>query len=449
MASNNTEPSPGRGYEQADHNYEDVDQVDGRYERTMEEKEKKRGGRKQEECEVYRYGLKHAAPPALPPRHRTMEEREKKRGGRKQKECEVYRSGLKHAALYVLPPRHPVMDEKEKERADRKQEGEGCKHAEVGGVKVEVGSGLKRVAPDLPPRNAAMLEKAENKGANIKREQKEDERHKYEDIDLELGGINVILGAGLKHAAPPALPSRHRTMMEEVKERAHRKQEEGEFHKYDDLDLELGGINVILGSGLKHATPPALPPRHHVVEEKEKERADRKKEVEDCKHGDLHVDMGGVKVEVGSGLKRVTTDLPPRNAVMMEKEKEQASREEAEQAKEEDVTQQEAKEDAKDDGEANKEEKESLQEDGMNKQTDSNYENVDLEDGDETAQGPSSQRAARPDTSPCHLDTGDHVRPDQKEVSGQYYKTDETTEDGGGDERSLAAKTKGTSISNH
>ncbi|XP_066297374.1 cilia- and flagella-associated protein 251-like [Branchiostoma lanceolatum] len=428
MTSNNTDLSPDAVCGQVEHKYEDVDVEFGGVNVMLGS------------------GLKHAAPLDLPPRHPDMEEKEQAQIEKEEEEVHKYEdvdvelggvnvmlgSGLKHAAPPDLPPRHPDMEEKEQAQIEKE---EGHKYEDVdvefGGVNVMLGSGLKHAAPpNLPPRHPDMEEK-DNERARIKKEV--EEGRKYEDVDLELGGINVMLGPGLERAAAPELPPRHPAPEEKEMEpaggRGQKKVEEG--HTYLDVDLELGGINVMLGPGLERAAAPELPPRHPALEEKEKEeeragQTGRREEEECFKHEDVLLEMGGVKVILGSGvIRKAPPELPPRNPAMEQKEKERARRKKEEEDEE--------KENAQDDG-------------SRNKQEERMCEDVDLEHGDDNAPDSGLQQSAPADTPLCHLDMGDHVVvwPEQKEdsCSEQCYKPEETTGDEEQDERSFAAKAR-------
>ncbi|KAI8516990.1 hypothetical protein Bbelb_055710 [Branchiostoma belcheri] len=318
-------------------------------------------------------------------------------------------------------------------------------------------------------------------GAGLK---KEDQRHKYEDVDLEFGGVNVMLGSMLQRTTPPELPAGHPTLEKREKERSVRKKEE-EGHKYVDVDLEYGIGNVFLGSGFQRAAPPDLPPRnpaqggkqevqrgtppelppgHPTVQEKHKERKGNKKEEESHQYVDVDLEYGFGNVILGSGFHRAAPpDLPPRNSNQTAKEKKQAEgkpEEERHQYVDADLEygfgnvipgsgfQRDTPPElppghpTRGEKEQKKAGRKDKEEDHQKEDTAEEEHTKDVDVEHVSGQG---SGAAAAETPTRHIDMGDHVIvwPEQKEGSEQQNKPEETTGDEEGDGRSFAAKARG------
>ncbi|XP_078589542.1 uncharacterized protein LOC144869910 [Branchiostoma floridae x Branchiostoma japonicum] len=272
---------------------------------------------------------------------------------------------------------------------------------EFGGVNVMLNSGLKRAVPEVPPPRKIVMEDhtvvypEQNDGSCSDPYYKPEDRagqesgglekanQKYEDVDLEFGGVNVMLNSGLKRAVPELPPPRKIVMEDHTvvypeqndgscsdpyyKPEDRADQESGEGlekagKKYEDVDLEFGGVNVMLNSGLKRAVPELPPPRKIVMEDhtvvypeqndescsdpyyKPEDRAgqesggmstfnenshtvyafehsstcDQGPEKANQKYEDVDLEFGGVNVMLNSGLKRAVPEVPPPRKIVME-----------------------------------------------------------------------------------------------------------------------------------
>eukprot|EP00058_Branchiostoma_floridae_P018558 XP_002604047.1 hypothetical protein BRAFLDRAFT_71663 [Branchiostoma floridae] len=199
----------------------------------------------------------------------------------------------------------------------------------------DVGAFGRNLPPPLPPRksgnipdtcgnttsvssselqHAASTELAPGHGTKMRRSSTTEQRtdkvwKKYEDVELDSSGVDVVLGSGLKRAVPDLPPPRNR----DIEEHSHGRRRKmtarsTEFsrgkvlQRYENADLQSSGVNVVLGSGLKRAVPDLPPPRNRDIEEHnvpKEDKEDKDEEVAGLVHGvrdsvpsPYHLDMG-------------------------------------------------------------------------------------------------------------------------------------------------------------
>ncbi|KAI8499647.1 hypothetical protein Bbelb_226980, partial [Branchiostoma belcheri] len=175
---------------------------------------------------------------------------------------------------------------------------------------IALSSGLQRTTPDVPPpRHHNMGDKQEEQ---VVRGFEESERQ-YEDVDP--AGYSIFaLGSGLQRTAPDQPPARHLSMEDIEKDHVDRRNEELD-RKYEDVD-PAGYSIFALSSGLQHTAPDQPPPRHQDMEDKKKKKMDERKDESESKQmgemsEDMELECGGGDMVINSGLKRPVPDLPP------------------------------------------------------------------------------------------------------------------------------------------
>ncbi|XP_066267630.1 brevican core protein-like [Branchiostoma lanceolatum] len=223
--------------------------------------------------------------------------------------------------------------------------------------------------PNLPPpRQLERMKVSDTKESPEKESEQED--RPYEDVD---GSANAMLCSGLQRAVPNLPPPRHpeRMKVSDTKE-SPEKEPEQEDRKYEYADPH--GESIFgPSSGLQRAVPTLPPPRRHELMEASdtNESPEKEPEQEDRKYE--YVDPHGESITgPSSGLQRAVPTLPPpRRRELME---------------------------ASDTKESPEKEPE---------QEDRKYE--DVEGGANAMLGSELQRAVPTETSPPHLDMGDHV----------------------------------------
>ncbi|CAH1244758.1 Hypp7381 [Branchiostoma lanceolatum] len=230
-------------------------------------------------------------------------------------------------------------------------------------------SELQRAVPNLPPsRNPEGMEVSDTKESP----EKEKEQMDRKCTDVDPNG-NVSLYRAVSRSALCSIYSLdavHGGTEASDVEHSPEKEPEPEDRPYGDVD---GSTNTMLCSGLQRAVPNLPPPRHpeRMKVSDTKESPEKEPDQEDRKYE--YVDPHGESIfGPSSGLQRaVPTSPPPRRHELMEASDTQESPE-----------------------------KESEQEGRK-------YEDVD--GGANAMLGPELQRAVPTETSPPHLDMGDHV----------------------------------------
>eukprot|EP00058_Branchiostoma_floridae_P018569 XP_002604058.1 hypothetical protein BRAFLDRAFT_71652 [Branchiostoma floridae] len=128
---------------------------------------------------------------------------------------------------------------------------------------------------------------------------------KYEDAELDSSGVDVVLGSGLKRAVPDLPPPRNRDIEEhspgrrrKMAARSTEFSREKVLQRYEEVDLQSSGVDVVLGSGLKRAVPDLPPPRKRHIEVYNESKENKEDKVVGLEHGGnsvpspRHFDMG-------------------------------------------------------------------------------------------------------------------------------------------------------------
>ncbi|CAH1244757.1 Hypp7380 [Branchiostoma lanceolatum] len=269
-----------------------------------------------------------------------------------------------------------VSDTKESPEKEPEQEDRPYEDVD-GSTNAMLCSGLQRAVPNLPPpRHPERMKVSDTKESPEKEPEQED--RKYEDVDPH--GESIFgSSSGLQRAVPTLPPPRrHESIAASDTMESPEEEPEQEDRKYEDVDVDA---NAMLGPGLQRTVPTETSPPHldigdHVVvcPGDTMESPEEEPEQEDRKYEDVDVDANAM---LGPGLQRTvpTETSPPHldigdHVVVCPGDTMESPEEEPEQE-------------------------------------DRKYEDVDVDAN--AMLGPGLQRTVPTETSPPHLDIGDHV----------------------------------------